>query len=123
MALSEPKHMRESTSWCVQGSCPDFNLFDIFVSDFLENTENYGIMIVNVIQKISAHQIFHVSQPPLKVGWGHVTNSGQWAMSQAPPPSFPSPAAETLGYLCSRWPCLKIEGGSQTHTGPCVNEK
>lgn len=82
-------------------------LFNIFVCDLLENTENRGIMTANVIQNISAHRIFHVSQPPLKVGWGHITNSGQWAKSWEPPPSFPFPTAETLGSLCSDSPASR----------------
>lgn len=82
-------------------------LFNIFVGDLLENTENHGIMTANVIQNISAHQLFHVSQPPLKVGWGHITNLGQWAKSQELPPSFPFPVAETLGSLCSESPASR----------------
>lgn len=78
-----------------------------FVSDLLENTEHHGIMTANVIQNISAHQLFHVSQPPLKVGWGHITNLGQWAKSQELPPLFPFPVAETLGSLCSESPASR----------------
>lgn len=58
------------------GFCPDFDLFNIFVSDLLENTENHGIMAANVTEKISAHQVSHIPQPTfpsLPASWVGVT--------------------------------------------------
>lgn len=60
MALSEPKHVRKDTFWCLQGSCPDF--IQHFLSGLLENTENHGLRRAGVAE-MCVQQIRHVSQP------------------------------------------------------------
>ena len=106
VVLSEPKNMKESASWYIQGSCLDFNLFNLCVSDLLENRKSWS-QRVNVMGK--KKPMLTVSCFSASLG-GRQGSCNQFGPMDCEPSSSSS---SLLGASCFRLSYCRVEGAAQ----------